>query len=113
MLDIVNRYADGFVAVPVIEACRRRGLFAWLADRQPAGVPALVAGLGAREGHLRVALRLLVELGWLAEEDGGAYRIGLAAPLWERLPEHLGDLLGLAVEEGLRRGDEGLLAWID
>ncbi len=112
MLDVVNRYADGFVAIPVIEALRRRGFFAWLASRQPAEVPEMVAELGANEGHLAVALRLLVELGWLAEE-GGAYRPGLAAAPWERLPKDVGDLLRLSLADGLRDGDPGLLAWID
>src|SRR5262245_3336001 len=69
MLEALNRYAHGFITVPVVVACRRRGLFEVLRTRGPIAAGPLARELGANEGHLRVALRLLQSLGWLAVEN--------------------------------------------
>jgi acyl transferase domain-containing protein/NAD(P)-dependent dehydrogenase (short-subunit alcohol dehydrogenase family)/acyl carrier protein/ubiquinone/menaquinone biosynthesis C-methylase UbiE/GNAT superfamily N-acetyltransferase len=60
VLEILNSYAHGFVAVPIIDSCRRGGV-----------IEALEAGgqwPPCNRGHLTVALRLLESLGWLNED---------------------------------------------
>ena len=60
MLELINRYAHGFVAIPVILACREQGLFELL--REPNTTRGLARRLRANEGHLQLALRLLHSL---------------------------------------------------
>lgn len=58
MLDLINRYAHGFVAIPTILACRERGLFGLLEEGGAMTSRQLAHELDANEGHLCVALRL-------------------------------------------------------
>ena len=71
MLELINRYAHGFVAIPVILACRERRLFELL--QEPRTARELARRLGANEGHLQVALRLLHSLSWLERNEQGEY----------------------------------------
>src|SRR4051794_634171 len=64
MLELLNRYAHGYLAVPVILALRRGGLFNRLNESCPS-FQELAEELRANAGHLRVALRLLEFLGWI------------------------------------------------
>jgi len=66
VLDFVNRYANGYVALRVALACRNHGL---LREHRAADVGALARAYHANEGPLRVALRLLFELGWTDQLD--------------------------------------------
>src|SRR5688572_11434954 len=70
MLDVLNRYAHGFVVVPVALACRRGGLFDLLQRQSPQSAE-LAARLGANAGHLQVTLRLLESLGWIDVDADG------------------------------------------
>src|SRR5690349_16744088 len=72
MLDVINGLANGWVITPVIDAFARRRLFEALAQ-QPMRVETLVQRYRANEGHLRAALLLLYELGWLDTVDTDFY----------------------------------------
>jgi hypothetical protein len=72
MLDVINGLANGWVATPVIDAFARRRLFEAFAQ-QPMRIERLVEQYGANEGHLRTALRLLYELGWLDSVERDCY----------------------------------------
>ena len=112
MLDVVNRLADGFVSVPVIDACSRGGVFTKLSE-EPWDPAALSETLGANEGHLRVALRLLDGLGWVDTEADCIYRLTEAGARSSRhLPGDLTTMLErIAAAVG---GDETALAdWLD
>lgn len=115
MLDLINRYAHGFVAVPTILACRRQGLFDLLHRAGPLSGEQLAQQLNANAGHLRVALHLLQSLAWLAQDEQGAYRPTANAELAQELPADVLDLLQLPLDSYLTgRGPEGLLRpWID
>jgi hypothetical protein len=63
MLVVLNRYAPGFVVMPVVLFCRRGGVFKAL-ESGPQTEKQLAKELGANLGHLRVPLRLLESLGW-------------------------------------------------
>jgi len=87
MLDLLNRYAHGYVAVPVAAAFAARGGFARLRD-EPAGAQALAEALEGNPGHLAVALRLLQSMGWLSRDAEGRFAPTPAAQP-EAVPEGL------------------------
>src|SRR5262245_24048510 len=113
MLETLNRYAHGFVAVPVVVGCRKRDLFGVLRTRGPIGPGPLAADLGANEGHLRAALRLLQSLGWVAEE-GGLLQATPASENEREIPDDAADVLRLPLAEYFRgEGSADLMApWI-
>ncbi len=114
MLEALNRYAHGYVTVPVVVACRKRGLFELLRARGPAAVSDLVKELGANEGHLRAALRLLQSLGWLVEVDGRV-ALGDDAENEREVPEYAVEALQLPLESTFRGegARERLGPWIE
>ena len=75
MLDVINRYAHGFVAIPVILACKNKGFFEQLKHQGNTSLEQIIADTGANSGHLQVALRLLQSLGWLLRDATGAYML--------------------------------------
>lgn len=91
MLSLLNTYADGYVAVPVIHACKIQGLFELLQEKQWVEFPILVKKLKANSGYLRIALHLLESLGWVLRNDTDAYQVSDVAE-WESLPDGLIDL---------------------
>src|SRR5215510_12343021 len=72
----IFQHLAGIVLAPVVKALADRGVFARLADA-PAGI-----GFGemadqthCNRGYLRVALRLLVSCGWMAETGDARYAL--------------------------------------
>lgn len=86
MLNIINRYAHGFVAIPVILALQERGLFELLERRGALDETELQQALSANSGNLQVALRLLISLGWLARDERGRYSLNAKAAVRSRIP---------------------------
>lgn len=93
MLDELNRYAHGYIAVPVILACRRGGLFALLEERGPISVESAADALGANRGYLRIAWRLLRSLGWLEAAGGERFALTDSARTALVIPDELQTLL--------------------
>lgn len=75
MLDLVNRYAHGFVAIPIILACEEYGLFKKLKISGSLSAEKLTIELNANSGHLHVALRLLVSMNWLCRDENNQYSL--------------------------------------
>ena len=71
MLELHDPNAHGFVGIPVILACREQGVFELL--REPMTAFELASRLGANEGHLEVALRLLHQTDRFERNEGGEY----------------------------------------
>ena len=113
MLDVLNRYAHGFVVVPVVLACRRGGVLAALQEA-PRSAGELSVHLGANGGHLGVALRVFESLGWIERGTDGRFA-ATANVLQERLiPDELWALVDVDFDSYLRTGTGGLLArWFD
>jgi len=67
----VFQHLAGVVIAPVVKALADRGIFALIADA-PAGteIDEIVDRTGGNRGYLRVALRLLVSCGWMAQIQG-------------------------------------------
>jgi|GEM_PF-558387 len=113
MLDVMNRYAHGFVAVPVVLACRAGGVIERL-QSGPQGAEGLATAVGANLGHLLVALRLLESLGWIDRDAEGRF---VAAPQLEdhrRIPDSVRALVEFDFDAYLAGNESpGLAAWID
>jgi acyl transferase domain-containing protein len=103
MLDRLNRYAHGYVAIPIIAALDRRGVFETLARRGPVAPDALIGAHGGNAGHCLAALRLLLSLGWLDDTPEGA-RLTPAAARRAAIPRDVAGLLAVAPELALRDG---------
>ncbi|OLP20306.1 hypothetical protein BST81_00780 [Leptolyngbya sp. 'hensonii'] len=108
MLDIINRLNHGFLAVPVILACREKGLFDLLRHRSLT-LPEITAQLGANSGHLHVALRLLQSLDWLSCDESGAYRCTSNARLSQHIPLEILNLYGLPAKALLQDAHHEIL----
>jgi acyl transferase domain-containing protein/NADPH:quinone reductase-like Zn-dependent oxidoreductase/SAM-dependent methyltransferase/acyl carrier protein len=114
------RYAQGYVAIPVVVALRDGGLFDLLDRRGALTLARLASELGANHGHLAVATRLVEELGWIAQDADGQLSLTPSAALVGAIPHDIGALVGLPLEESLRgdrspNGDRtaGLQRWVE
>src|SRR5262249_22293991 len=72
----IFQHLAGIVLVPVVKALAERGVFAMLADA-PAGIgfDEIADQTHGNRGYLRVALRLLVSCGWMAETGDSKYAL--------------------------------------
>ncbi|MCB0191358.1 MAG: SDR family NAD(P)-dependent oxidoreductase, partial [Anaerolineae bacterium] len=116
MLDLLNRYAHGFVTIPVILACKERGFFNLLRERGPLTAAQMVDVLGANSGHFQAALRLMQSLGWLVyDTETGGYGLTAKAELHTQIPEDMLDLYQLSMEDYLMgASDQRLLSpWLE
>lgn len=114
MIELLNRYAQGLVVVPVVAACRRRGLFDLLGPREGLSLETIARKLSANSGHLAAALRMLHGLGWLERGSDGNYVPGPSASELEAVPDELVSLLTFPGEAYLRGEDSLTLApWLD
>src|SRR5215831_19563258 len=109
MLETFLRYAQGFVAIPVVVALRKRGLFDLLDRRGPLTVGTLASDLHANEGHLAIALRLVEALGWIGLDAGGRVGLTASAALLGSIPH---DIDAIAGGDGLESA-AGLEPWLD
>jgi hypothetical protein len=72
----VFTHLAGLVVAPTISALWERGALDPLVDaRDPVPFADIVEKTHANRGYLRVALRLLLACGWLAEDPAGAYAL--------------------------------------
>ena len=95
MLDLINGFANGWVAVPVIRTFARHKVFESLA--QPTSIEALISRHQGNTGHLHAALRLLVELGWVDVDTSGRYTTAVAARAIELPSEDLDTVAAFAM----------------
>ncbi len=75
MISVLNAFCNGYVAFPVIEACKRRGLFALFSEEQTLDASFLAQKLKANAGYFNVALHTLERLGWIVRTDNNACRL--------------------------------------
>ena len=96
MLDIINRYAHGFVAIPLIVSCKQKGLFELMERHQKVTLEQIVVELKANSGHIQVALRLLRSLSWIEQNEQGEYQLTTKAKYGEISPDSV-NLLQLPI----------------
>lgn len=73
MLNLINRYEHGFVCIPVIIACRKKGLFKLLRSHQGMTFQQISECLKANNGALQVALKMMKSLNLLSQNKAGEY----------------------------------------
>lgn len=93
MLDLINRYCHGFVALPVIQALRKQAFFCIFNDGKAVSFDGLLTNTHANSGHLKAALRLLESLEILTFDQ--VYRAGPRFDWPTLLPDNVESLLRL------------------
>ncbi len=113
MLDVVNGFANGWVATPVISAFARHGVFEAISVR-PMTLKKLASRCRGNVGHLHAALRLLYELGWIEWVEPDQYEAAKGAALVRQLPNDLADLIHLSMTHALEAEQPArLLRWLE
>ncbi|NEO52096.1 MAG: methyltransferase [Okeania sp. SIO3B5] len=114
MLDKINRYAHGFVAVPVICACSEAGVFDLLSQKKSLKSEEIVEHLAANSGHLMVALRLLESLSFLYRSQTQAYILTEQSQQHQIIPKALMSLYKYPFELYLKGEVEAeISSWIN
>ncbi|MBE9227560.1 GNAT family N-acetyltransferase [Phormidium sp. LEGE 05292] len=114
MLEIINTYNHGFVAIPVIIACKKRGFFDLLAREKTLSCEQMSEELKANNGHFQVALRLLESLNLLSRNEQGKYSLTPEAFGYQAIPEDVLQLYLLSIESYLQGERPDLLRkWIE
>ena len=106
MLDILNRYIHGYVAIPVILACQKQGLFSLLEAEDPLSLSQMVSRTHANEGHLQVACRMFESLGWLEKDEQARYRLVLSPTELDAIkaiPAALSSFVAIPVDKLFKR----------
>ncbi|HXH09318.1 MAG TPA: SDR family NAD(P)-dependent oxidoreductase [Alphaproteobacteria bacterium] len=114
MLTILNNYQHGFVAIPVVLACKQHGLFELC--QQAGWIPfdVLARELRANSGHLQTALHMLASMQWLAR-DGDRYALTPKSALHRDIPEDITTLFWFPIDDYLtgRNGPHSLQRWVE
>ncbi|NEO68959.1 type I polyketide synthase, partial [Moorena sp. SIO3H5] len=100
MLELINRYEHGFVSIPVILACREKGLFELVKQKRMTHQQ-IAKAMGANTGHLQVALRMMQSLGWLSKNEADEYSLKDNCQAYLSIPEEILYLYKLPIESYL------------
>ncbi|NET57684.1 MAG: aminotransferase class III-fold pyridoxal phosphate-dependent enzyme [Symploca sp. SIO2E6] len=114
MLDLINRYEQGFVSIPVILSCRQKGLFKLL-QHPKMTYQQIADALGANTGHLQVALRMMHSLGWLSITGADQYYLTNKAQACFDIPAEILELYSLPLESYLLGKEKPgfLKSWVE
>ncbi|NEP50915.1 MAG: polyketide synthase, partial [Moorea sp. SIO3C2] len=114
MLELINRYEHGFVSIPVILACREKGLFKLIKQKRMTHQQ-IAKAMGANTGHLQVALRMMQSLGWLSKNEIDEYSLTDNTQAYLSIPKEILELYNLPIESYLLGKEKpGVLkSWIE
>ncbi|WP_160717059.1 SDR family NAD(P)-dependent oxidoreductase [Chitinophaga solisilvae] len=114
MLSVLNNYAHGFAAIPVIASCIKRGLFHTLNERPDISFTEVTLQLQANPGYLRIALHMLESMGWLVRNSQDGYRLSVEADQRLFIPPDIMELMHFPWQEYLQgtAGAYSLEKWI-
>lgn len=98
MLEILNRYAHGYVTIPAIVHLRERGLFELL-EEKPLRLDSLASTLAAVPGPFGVAVRTLESLGWCRVDEQGQVEPTPDMKQYALIPQELVDLYDIPITE--------------
>jgi acyl transferase domain-containing protein/acyl carrier protein/ribosomal protein S18 acetylase RimI-like enzyme len=74
MLEVVNTYLHGYVAMPMLGVCRDLGIFSAM-EKGPVGVRQMTADLSANAGYCGLVFRALHALGCVESTDREVYTL--------------------------------------
>jgi len=106
MLDVLNRYVHGYVAMPVILTCFRKGLFNLLISAGPLSLEQISQQLEMNTGHLQISLHMFESMGWIKKNDRGCYETSIASDSYQSLngiPEKILSLYKIPTQELLEK----------
>ncbi|MCA9119962.1 MAG: acyl carrier protein [Planctomycetaceae bacterium] len=114
MLELLNQYGHGFVAIPTIVACRRAGVFEALNSRNDVTESLLVEQLQANSGHLRVALKLLQSIDWISQAPDGLISLKATHSAIDEIPDDILEFWQFPLRSYLSGGEEesSIRPWI-
>ncbi len=100
MLELLNSYAHGYLAIPVIMSCRKHGLFELFQNgKVDLSNEQMTKYLKANSGNLQIAIRLLHSMNWIAPSNGEKYR--LISKNYELIPDDIMELFQFPFEDYL------------
>lgn len=85
-LEQLNNYAHGYVAIPTILALREKGFFQCFQNNTGKSLEKLSEILQAKNGHLKVALRILESLEWITCDRDRKYRLTPRSNIYKDIP---------------------------
>lgn len=103
MLTVLNNYAHGYAAIPVILACKKQGLFKALNSSCPVPFKDLAKELQANSGHLRAALHMLESLNWVSRNDEDEYALTAESDIHVKIPENIMKLMSFPMNDYLNK----------
>ncbi len=114
MLSILNRYSHGYVAIPVIHACKKQGLFQALQLSKRMPFADLVKQLHANSGSLQVALRMLESLNWVSRNHNDEYCLTPKSEVQEKIPQDIMELMSFPIPNYLDKNQKkySLKKWV-
>lgn len=98
MLDLINRYCHGFVALPVINSIRQEGIFELFKNSESVEFETVLKHYPANKAYMKVAFRLLESLEIL--QFNGAYQTGKRFNWLDEIPADINTLLQLDILTG-------------
>ncbi|MDO0943604.1 beta-ketoacyl synthase N-terminal-like domain-containing protein, partial [Brevibacillus laterosporus] len=115
MLSTLHHYSHGYLAIPVLLSCKKRGLFDLLQKSQPTPFSQLVHELHANSGHLRSALQLLESLQILYRDNKDTYALLAGWDVVETIPEDVMELFEFPMKEYFKKSQRKyrLQKWIE
>lgn len=113
MIEVINSYLHGFVAAPIVSACREAGILAAL-EAATVDVDEVAARLSVRPGFCRVLFRALHALGVVESADFRHYALTDLYPQVAGIPTDIDQLYRLDVAAFLRDGEdaERVAGWL-
>ena len=99
MLSTLHHYSHGYLAIPVLLSCKKRGLFDLLQKSRSTPFSQLVDELHANSGHLRSALQLLESLQILCRDSEDTYALLSGWNVVETIPEDVMELFDFPMKK--------------
>ena len=103
MLELLNHCPYGYVAAPVIPACKGKGLFQLLNEEGSLSLDQLSKRLGVNDGHPKVALRILRSLQWISCSGNRAYFFKAKSESYVEIPKEELDLYNFSMDFYLKQ----------
>src|SRR5262249_25330519 len=104
VLELMNRYIHGFVAIPVILSCRDRGFFELLQQNQSMPIETIIGELNANSGHFSVAMRMMESLDWIKRNDTNEYFLTDESKAASEIPSDILELFHFPITDYIRTG---------
>jgi polyketide synthase PksN len=115
MITNLNNYVTGYSVIPVIDTCKKHGLFETLNKSTPISFSELVKRLQANSGHFRVALNLLEALNWVSRNNKDKYLLTSEADICNKIPKDIMNIMSFPMDDYLngQQHEHSLRNWIE